>query len=381
MKAIVTGGGTGGHIYPAIAIADELKRRYPDAEILYVGTEHGMEADFVPRAGYPIRFIHSAGFDRKHLAKNVGTVAKIVKGETEARAILKEFRPDFVIGTGGYVSLPMLRVAQFERIPTFIHEQNAFAGVANKLVSRQTKTVFVAFEAAKKRFPDAPAVEVVGNPVRAEFVTADRSACRKALGLADDTFALLCFGGSLGALMVNKNFSEAIPAILGTDQKQKTRIYYATGKMYYDEYRAKLEEGGIPFCSPEEAAAGSDAPVVLMPYVHKMYELLPAADLVISRAGALTVAEITVTGRASILIPSPNVTENHQYHNAKAVADQGGALLLEEKDLTPERLCSLTEDMRSHPDARKAMEEAARAASIPDSAERIVRTIAERLNA
>ncbi len=379
MRAIVTGGGTGGHIYPAIAIADELKRRYPDAEILYVGTEHGMEADFVPRAGYPIRFIHSAGFDRKNLVKNVNTVATMLKGETEAKAILKEFHPDFVIGTGGYVSLPMLRVAQFEKVPTFIHEQNAFAGVANKLVSKGTKTVFVAFEAAKKRFPDASAIEVVGNPVRAEFVTADRGVCRKALGLANDEFAILCFGGSLGALMVNKNFSEAIPALLASDKKQKTRIFYATGKMYYKEYKAKLEEGGIPFCSPEERAAGADAPVVLMPYVHKMFELLPAADLVVSRAGALTVAEITVSGRAAILIPSPNVTENHQYYNAKAVADVGGAVLIEEKDLTPALLTERIEALRNDPEARKKMEDAAKAASIPDSAERIVRTIAERL--
>ena len=379
MKAIVTGGGTGGHIYPAIAIADELKRVCPEAEILYVGTEHGMEADFVPRAGYPIRFIHSAGFDRKNLAKNIKTVATMLKGETEAKAILKEFHPDFVIGTGGYVSLPMLRVAQFEKVPTFIHEQNAFAGVANKLVSKGTKTVFVAFEAAKKRFPDAPAVEVVGNPVRAEFVAADRDACRKALRLGDDDFAILCFGGSLGALMVNKNFSEAIPTLLESDKKQKTRIFYATGKMYYEEYKAKLDEAAIPYCSPEEYADGASEPVVLMPYVHKMYELLPAADLVISRAGALTVAEITVSGRASILIPSPNVTENHQFHNAKAVADKGGALLLEEKELTSERLVSLITDLRNHPEARKAMEDAAKAVSIPDSASRIVRTITDRL--
>ncbi len=379
MKAIVTGGGTGGHIYPAIAVADELKRQYPDAEILYVGTEHGMEADFAPRAGYPIRFIHATGFDRKHLVKNVGTVLTMLRGETEARAILHDFRPDFVVGTGGYVSLPMLRVAQFEKIPTFIHEQNAFAGVANKLVSKGTKAVFVAFEAAKDRFPDASRVEVVGNPVRAEFVAADRAACRKALGLADDEFALLCFGGSLGAMMVNRTFSSAIPQLLGTKEKQKSRIFYATGKMYYKEYKAKLDEAGVPYCSPEEALAGADAPVVLMPYVDKMYELLPAADLVVARAGALTVAEITVSGRAAILIPSPNVTENHQYYNAKAVADKGGAVLIEEKELTPELLTERIEGLRSDPDARRRMEEAAKAASIPDSAARIVRLIADAL--
>ena len=379
MKAIVTGGGTGDHIYPAIAIADELKRRIPDAEILYVGTEHGMEADFVPRAGYPIRFIHSAGFDRKNLLKNVDTAAKMLRGETEAKAILRDFRPDFVIGTGGYVSLPMLRVAQFEHVPTFIHEQNAFAGVANKLVSKGTKTVFVAFEAAKDRFPDAKAVEIVGNPVRAEFVDADREACRKALGLADDVCALLCFGGSLGAMMINKTFSDAIPALLEADKKQKTRIFYATGKMYYDEYRAKLDETGIPYCSLEESLAGDPRPVVLMPYVHRMYEMLPAADLVVSRAGALTVAEITVSGRASIMIPSPNVTENHQYFNAKAVADKGGALLIEEKELTAERLIETIEAVRNRPEERKAMEDAAKAVSIPDSAERIVRSILAQL--
>ena len=149
--------------------------------------------------------------------------------------------------------------------------------------------------------------------------------------------------------------------------------------MYYEEYKAKLDEAAIPYCSPEEYADGASEPVVLMPYVHKMYELLPAADLVISRAGALTVAEITVSGRASILIPSPNVTENHQFHNAKAVADKGGALLLEEKELTSERLVSLITDLRNHPEARKAMEDAAKAVSIPDSASRIVRTITDRL--
>lgn len=377
MKAIVTGGGTGGHIYPAIAIADEIMREYPDGEVLYVGTATGMEADFVPTAGYDIEFIHASGFDRKRVLKNIKTVNDMLTGEVEARAILKKFKPDFVLGTGGYVSVPMLRVAQFEKVPTFIHEQNAFSGMANKLLNRGTNVTFVAFEAAKERFPDAKRIEVVGNPVRAEFETADRAECRKKMRLSDDEFGLLCFGGSLGALMLNRTFSLAIPYLLGEEGGEKTKIFYATGKMYYEEYKAELYQKGIPFCSLEEYLAGSEARVILMPYIQKMYEMLPAMDLVISRAGALTVAEITVSGRASIMIPSPNVTENHQFYNAKAIADRGGCTLLEEKNMDVESLVSAIDNLRMDPDKRRAMEDAAREAGIPDAAKRIVKTIVE----
>lgn len=326
MKVIMTGGGTGGHIYPAVAIADKIKRKNPDAEILFVGTEKGMEKELVPKSGYPIRFITVSGFDRKRLWRNVKTLRDALKGTRQANRILDEFNPDMVIGTGGYVCGPMVRAAHKKGIPTYIHEQNAFPGMTNKMLEKYVDRVFLAFREAGKYFKRKEKLVVTGNPIRKQFLTAGVVDYRKKLGIDKKDFVLLCFGGSRGAGRINSSMLEIIPAL---NKEPGMRIVFITGKAYHDKIRSKLKEQGVDLANGK---------VTLLPYADNIHEYMFAADLIVSRSGALTISEITACGKASILIPSPNVTGNHQYFNAKVVADRGGAVLMEESELSSEKL-------------------------------------------
>lgn len=325
MKVIMTGGGTGGHIYPAVAIADKIKRKNPDAEILFVGTEKGMERDLVPKSGYPIRFITVSGIHRKQIWKNIKTFADLMKGDKEAKQIIKDFGPDLVVGTGGYVCGPVVREAHKLGIPTYIHEQNAFPGVTNKLLEKHVDKVFVSFPEAKQYFKHPEKLVVTGNPIRKSFLVGGAVNYREKLGISDRDFVILCFGGSRGAGKINSTMKGVAAAVNGM---KDVRLFFITGRVYFDRIKQELCECGV----------AENGNVTLLPYADNMHEYLFSSDLVVSRSGALTVAEITACGKASVLIPSPNVTGNHQYFNAKVVADQGGAVLIEEKDLTEEKL-------------------------------------------
>ena len=325
MKVIMTGGGTGGHIYPAIAIADKIRRKHPEAEILFVGTQRGMEKDIVPKNGYEIRFVTVSGFHRKKLWKNLKTAIDLAKGNLQANKIIEEFKPDLVIGTGGYVCGPVVRAAHKKGIKTFIHEQNAFPGVTNKLLEKFVDKVFISFPESKGYFKDESKLIVTGNPIRKSFLVCGMGSSREKMGIKPSEFVILCFGGSLGAGKINSTMIHVIDAVNGV---QDTRLYFITGKNYYQKVCDSLKERNITL----------SANITLLEYADNMHEYLSSADLVISRAGALTVSEITACGKASILIPSPNVTGNHQYFNAKVVADKGGAVILEEKDLSEEKL-------------------------------------------
>jgi UDP-N-acetylglucosamine--N-acetylmuramyl-(pentapeptide) pyrophosphoryl-undecaprenol N-acetylglucosamine transferase len=321
----MAGGGTGGHIYPAIAIADKILRRRPDGEILFIGARRGMEKDIVPAHGYELRLLDVRGFDRRRLHKNVGVAIALMRASRAVREILRNFAPDLVIGTGGYVSGPVLREAGKAGIPAYIHEQNAFPGMANRMAERYAEKVFVAFAESRRYFKDKDKVVVTGNPVRREFAVRSLVDCREKLGIKPHEFALLVFGGSLGARAVN----EALFAILRELWAESDlRLFFVSGDRYLEEARAAFAARGIP----------EEGRFCLMAYTDEIHAYMAAADLAIGRAGALTVSEITACGRASILIPSPNVTGNHQFFNAKSVADRGGALLMEEKDLRPARL-------------------------------------------
>ena len=356
MKVIMTGGGTGGHIYPAIAIADKIRSKHPDAEILFVGTQKGMEKELVPKNGYPIRFITVSGFHRKQIWKNVGTARDLMKGLSEAKKILKEFRPDVVIGTGGYVCGPVVRTAHKLGIPCYIHEQNAFPGVTNKMLEKHVEKVFLSFEEAGKYFKQPEKHVVVGNPIRGSFFAAEHGGYRANLGIEDDDFAVLCFGGSLGAGKINEVMLDAIHTFNGV---KGLKLFFGTGKRYYDEICRTVKESGLELKDN----------IRLMPYIDNMNEYLNACDVVISRAGALTISEITACGKASILIPSPNVTGNHQYFNAKVVADKGGAILIEEKDLTSDSLVKAVLKLKNDPQYQKRMEQASAKAGRTDSAD------------
>ncbi len=356
MKVIMTGGGTGGHIYPAIAIADKIRRRHPEAEILFVGTQRGMEKDLVPKNGYPIRFITVSGFHRKKLWKNAQTVRDLMKGLKEAKGILEEFRPDFVVGTGGYVCGPVVRTADKMGIPCYIHEQNAFPGMTNKMLEKHVKKVFLSFEEAGKYFKQPEKHVVTGNPIRRSFLVANADDCRRKLSIGESDFVVLCFGGSLGAGKINEVMMEAIHTFNGV---AGLRLYFSTGKRYYDDVCRRIKES-------EPHLADN---IQVMPYIENMNDYLNACDVVISRAGALTISEITACGKASILIPSPNVTGNHQYFNAKVIADKGGAILMEEKNLTADGLVDAVLKVKNNPRYLNRMSEASAAMGCIDGAD------------
>ena len=345
MKVIMTGGGTGGHIYPAIAIADKIKRKHPEAEILFVGTERGMEKELVPASGYPIRFITVSGFNRKKLWKNFKTVADLLKGNRQVKKIIDEFKPDLVIGTGGYVCGPVVRAAHKKGIKTYIHEQNAFPGVTNKLLEKFVDKVFVSFPESKEYFKQPDKLIVTGNPIRKSFLLCSSNSSREKMNIKNREFVVLCFGGSLGAGRINSTMIHIAEALNGMPD---TRLYFITGKHYYQEVCDVLKEKKI-------AVNGN---INILEYANNMHEYLSAADLVISRSGALTVSEITACGKPSILIPSPNVTGNHQYFNAKVVADKGGAIIIEEKDLSEEKLLGTILRLKNNKEALNSMSEA-----------------------
>ncbi len=342
MKVIMTGGGTGGHIYPAIAIADKIRRKHPDAEVLFVGTERGMEKDLVPKNGYELRFITVSGFNRKKLWKNFKTAMDLLKGNRQASRIINEFNPDLVIGTGGYVCGPVVRAAHKKGVKTYIHEQNAFPGVTNKLLEKYVDKVFISFPESREYFKDQGKLVVTGNPIRKSFLLCGMSHSREKMGIKPGEFVILCFGGSLGAGKINSTMVHVIEAVNGMPD---TRLFFITGKYYFNKVLETLKEKEINL----------NDNINILEYADNMHEYLSAADLVISRAGALTVSEITACGKASILIPSPNVTGNHQFFNAKVVADKGGAIIIEEKDLSDEKLLGTILRLKNNREALNGM--------------------------
>lgn len=362
MRVIMTGGGTGGHIYPAVAIADEIKRCDENAEILFVGAEIGMEKDLVPKCGYNIELIPADGFNRTKIINNFVAAKRIIKGTIKAKKIIKEFKPDVVIGTGGYASAPVIKTAQSMNIPTYIHEQNAFPGMSNKMQEKKARRVFLGFEAASKYFKYPEKHVVCGNPVRNDFIEADRDKARASLGIKPDDFVLLAFGGSQGAGRVNKAMIKVIEAFNGV---KDIKIFLGAGGYYYDAILKEFRDSGIELHDN----------ISIMEYIDDMPKYLAASDLMIGRSGALSVAEVTVCGVPAIFIPSPNVTGNHQFFNAKAVADNGGAIIIEEKDLDNDELISKIHQLKNDRNALETMAQKSRESSFPEAVKVIYDTV------
>lgn len=317
LRFLVSGGGTGGHIFPAISIANEIKRRNPDAKILFVGAENRMEMEKVPAAGYEIKGLPVCGFDRKNLLKNVRVLFKLYESMRKAKSILKDFAPDIAIGVGGYASGPMLKEAQKRGIPTLIQEQNSYAGVTNKLLAKKAEAICVAYDGMERFFP-ADKIVMTGNPVRRNLLQCEFSQeeARKAFNLSPDKKTILVVGGSLGARTVNNSIIAALPKIANENDVQ---VIWQTGK-YYDK-------------STQEALEKSTAKnVVRMPFIANMDVAYRAADLVVSRAGASSISELQLLGKPSILVPSPNVAEDHQTKNALALADRNAAVMVRDAD-------------------------------------------------
>jgi UDP-N-acetylglucosamine--N-acetylmuramyl-(pentapeptide) pyrophosphoryl-undecaprenol N-acetylglucosamine transferase len=318
-------GGTGGHINPAVAVASEIKRLDPSSEILFVGTEGRMETQIVPKAGFEIKTVKMNGFSRqmnlKGIVENIKTVCLTLRASSVAKKIIEEFKPDVVVGFGGYVTGPVLNTAVKMGIKTAIHEQNAFPGVANKALAKKVDKVMLTSADAQKHMTCKNPPVVTGLPVRREIIKADRDFARATLGLNDNDMLVLSMGGSLGADAINN----AVVEMLGVLKDEKNICFlHSTGK--FGLWVAdKLKEMNIPF--------GKGTNIEIRPYIDNMDICLSACDLVISRAGASSISEIQALKKPSILIPSPNVAENHQFHNAMALAKDDGAVLIEEKDL------------------------------------------------
>lgn len=370
MRVLIAAGGTAGHINPALAIAGALKKADPAAEIHFAGRREGMEYRLVTQAGYPFHHIEITGFQRKltlnNIKRNIVTLYNLALSGPKARAMLKELEPDLVIGCGGYVSGPVVRCAAKRGIKTALHEQNAFPGVTNKLLAPDVDIVFAAVPAAAEKLGQPQKTQVVGNPVRPEVFAQkpNREAIRAVLGAKDRT-VILSFGGSLGARRVN----EVVAELCAWEQKQHKPVLHlhATGQYGVQLFKDLEKEKGF--------AEGES--LVVKEYINNMPELLAAADLVISRAGALTLAELEAVGRAAILIPSPNVAENHQYYNALELKKAGAAEVIEEKDLTGEKLIETVAAMLAEGGALERMGKNARTLSVDDSLDRIAKALME----
>ncbi len=369
MRVVFTAGGTGGHINPALAAAGELKRRHPDAQILFIGAKDRMEATLVPNAGFELKTVKISGFYRKislkNLFRNVQTVYHIATSSAQVKKILKEFEPDVVVGFGGYASGPAVRTAAKMGIKTAIHEQNAFPGVTNKTLAKYVDTVMLTNEAAKKYLNCKNEPTVTGLPVRNEILGADRAFARTELHLKDDDILILSMGGSQGAKIINRNIAGMITNLW----KDKNLVFlHATGEYGREWMPQMLRDNGVEI--------GDNVRIV--EYINNMEVALPAADIVISRAGASSLSEIEALGKASILIPSPNVAENHQYHNAMALVNNGAAKIIEEKDLTPEKLTFEVKELIDNSEKRLLLGENALKMAMPES-KKIICDIIEKL--
>lgn len=368
MKVLFAGGGTAGHINPALAIAGYLSEHEPGTKILYIGAKGGMEEKLVPAAGYDFKSITISGFQRKitvkNIIRNIKTVVYVFTSSAQAKKIIKSFKPDICVGTGGYVSGPVIREAIKLKIPSVIHEQNAFPGVTNKMLSKHANRTMLAVMDAQKYLSDSARCVLTGNPVRQEVIRAKKEESRKKLGI-DSRPLILSFGGSLGARKINEAVADLLAESVKTGKYQHIHGYGKWGKWFPD----LLKEKGIDLSKHKE--------IDIREYIDNMPDCLAAADLVICRAGAITLSEIQAQGKASILIPSPNVAENHQYHNAMSLVSRNAAEIIEEKDLSGKTLCKKVDEMFGTRGEIGKISDNARKTAILDANERIYKIIKE----
>ena len=334
LRVIISGGGTGGHIFPAVAIANELRRRLPDTEILFVGANGRMEMTRVPEAGYQIVGLDITGLQRRLTPQNLLFPLRVLRSVRKAGKLIEEFRPDVVVGVGGYASAPVLLAATSRAIPSLIQEQNSYAGLVNKLLAKRVNKICVAYEGMEKFFPPQKLV-ITGNPVRTEISQGDRAEALHFFGLDPAKKTVLVIGGSLGARTLNQATAAALPQL----RQAGIQLLWQTGKLYFPE-------------AQQQAAAHQHANLHALEFIQRMDLAYAAADVVISRAGALSVSELCLTGKASILVPSPNVAEDHQTKNALALASKGAAILISDEHaparLHDEALRLLVDTERQH---------------------------------
>lgn len=364
MNIVFTCGGTAGHINPAIAVANEIMQRHPDANILFIGATGHMEEKLVPQAGYAIKAFPASGMSRKlsfsGIKKNVGAVKNVMSAVSGCKKIFKEFKPDVIVGTGGYASYPALKAGKAMKIPICVHEANAMPGLTTKMAAKFADRVLVCFEESVKHYKHPERATVVGMPVRQEFIYGEKEAARKALGLDERPLVLSTFG-SQGAKMMNLAMADFMK--LEQDNGFPYQHIHGVGSFGWGWMPDKLKEVGVDL----ENANGLD----LREYIYDMPTCMAAADVIISRAGASSLNEIAATGTPCILIPSPNVTDNHQEKNARAIERQGGAVVILEKDCTAQLLYDTVAQLLSDEERYNAMSTALKASVMIDSARRI----------
>ena len=364
MRVLLTGGGTAGHINPAIAIANYIKEKEKDSEFLFVGTERGLEKTLVPKCGYDIKFIDVMGLKRSLSAQNIKVFINYVKSMGEARRIIKDFKPDIVIGTGGYVCAPVIKVASSLKIPTIIHEQNVFPGLAIKMLARKADITAISFEETRTMMK-AKRMVLTGNPLRPDlFKPHDIDLVRAKYGF-DEKPIVLMFGGSLGADKMN----EALVRMVADGDVNGFNLIASTGERHFELVSKKLSDAGV---NPQKIRN-----IKIVPYIYNMEEIFFAADVVVGRAGAITVSEITALGKAAVLIPSPYVAHNHQEYNARYLEKNGAAKVVLENEVSGKRIAEEIGDILKNQETLEKMQSSSRKIGIADACETIYNCVKE----
>lgn len=362
MRVIVAAAGTAGHINPALAIANKIKKESPRSEILFLGTDRGLENDLVPRAGYPLKTIEAYGLSKKISIDSLKKNIKTLKGVIQARKIVKEFSPDIVIGTGGYICGAAILAANKYKIPTILHESNAFPGKAVKMLSKKVSTILVSFEDAKDRIPEKTNVKLTGTPTKTKnlnLTKEQKEEIIKRLGLKPEKPVVLIFGGSQGAKAIN----DVVVKIINENLNRDYQIMWAPGPIQYDIVKKEINN------------ISRLKEVKIVPYIYNMEEVMNACDLIISRSGAMTITEISIVGKPAIFVPLPNVSNNHQVYNAQVLERVGAAKILLNEDLNKETLNSKIEEIIKNPKLIKEMGENARKIAITNVEDKIYEEI------
>ena len=366
MKAVIAAAGTGGHINPGIAIANKIKEKEPDSKIVFIGTGRGLENDLVPRAGYPLEKINAHGIERKLTIENFKNLYATFKSIGEAKKVLENFRPDVLIGMGGYICVPSVIAARKLNIPVVLHESNAFPGIAVKLFKKKANKILVGFEDAKKRLDNAENVVVTGNPIkikRLNLTETQKNKILASIGLTSEKPLVLVFGGSQGAQSINRSMIEII-----VNRKNKDyQIMWAAGPEQYEEIKKQLEEVNIKIDAIPN--------VKIVPYIYNMEEIMNLSDIIVARSGAMTITEISNLGKPSILIPLPNVSQDHQLYNAKVLENIGAAKIILNNELNKDNLNAEIEKIAKDPKLMKQMGEKALLKSVKDVPDKIYKEI------
>ncbi len=363
MRVLMTCGGTGGHINPAIAIANTIKANIPDAEILFVGTKHGKESELVPRAGYELKFVESEGIRRSLSPANIRAAFRALISPYAAKKVIREFAPDVVVGTGGYACWPVLKGASLLGIPCAVHESNAIPGMAVKRLQKSVDKILTNFDKTSEYLSKKDKIVRVGNPLAGGFSSMEKDAARAKCDIPKDALCVLSYGGSGGAEFLNQIAVDVMKKYVASHRE--VIFIHAAGTRDYANTKARFDEMGLAKCPN----------IRLLEYIYDMPAFMAAADVVICRAGAMTVSELSMMGKACVMIPSPNVVDNHQYKNAKVLADAGAVCLLQESELDVDLLWKTLETLLYDTEKQKAQEVAITAFADRDANERIFKEL------